>query len=106
MLGQIHVRALDRDSNNAVGTCRETRRKLVRSSLKRSEACWEFVGSLPGVRWELAEGDRELARMAFGVHWKNTKRLAGRLSRVAEKFTRTLFLKPIEVYKYHKISCI
>ncbi|RWW40451.1 hypothetical protein BHE74_00054134, partial [Ensete ventricosum] len=71
-----------------------------------SEACWEFTGSWPkgskacrklaegigsllGVRRELTEGDRELARMASGVRRKKTKRLAGRSSEVAEKLTES-----------------
>ncbi|RRT70438.1 hypothetical protein B296_00018878 [Ensete ventricosum] len=41
---------------------------FVRSSLKGSKAYREFAGSLLGVHRERAEGDRELAKMASGVH--------------------------------------
>ncbi|RRT48185.1 hypothetical protein B296_00031749 [Ensete ventricosum] len=61
--------------DDAVGTRRETRWKLA-----------EGIGGLSGVRRELVEGDRELARKASRVHRKKTKRLVGRLSGVAEKF--------------------
>ncbi|RWW19813.1 hypothetical protein GW17_00016107 [Ensete ventricosum] len=52
--------------DDAVETYRETRRKLA-----------ECIRSLSGVRWELTEGDWELARMESGVHRKKTKRLIG-----------------------------
>ncbi|RZS23013.1 hypothetical protein BHM03_00055868 [Ensete ventricosum] len=74
MLGLSQVRVSGRSSNDVVGTCQETRRKLA-----------EGIGDFPGVRWELAEGDRELARKASRVHRKKTKRLIGRSSEVTEK---------------------
>ncbi|RRT70264.1 hypothetical protein B296_00027668 [Ensete ventricosum] len=85
-------------------------REFTGSSSKGSEACLEFVKSLPkvseacrryqklvdgiesllGVRRELAEGDRELARMTLGVHRKKTKRLAEGLLEVDQKACRKL----------------
>ncbi|RWV99668.1 hypothetical protein GW17_00037418 [Ensete ventricosum] len=56
--------------------------RLVERLPKVSEAYQE---SLLGVRWELAEGVRELARVALGVRRKKTKRLVGRLSGFTEK---------------------
>ncbi|RWV89279.1 hypothetical protein GW17_00048575, partial [Ensete ventricosum] len=47
----------------------------------------EGIGGWLGVRQELVEGDRELARKASGVSRKKTKSLTGRSSGVTEKFT-------------------
>ncbi|RWW05287.1 hypothetical protein GW17_00031444, partial [Ensete ventricosum] len=55
--------------------------------MKGLEACQEFVRSLLGARQELAEGNRELVRMASGAHQKKTKRLTRRSSGVSEKLT-------------------
>ncbi|RWW44527.1 hypothetical protein BHE74_00049710 [Ensete ventricosum] len=81
--------------------------KFAGSSPKRLEACQEFagsspkvtyvfarssskaIGSLSGVRWELSKGDRELAKMASGVHRKKTKRLTRRSSEVVEKLAES-----------------
>ncbi|RWW71759.1 hypothetical protein BHE74_00020473 [Ensete ventricosum] len=64
--------------DDAVGTRRETRWKLA-----------EGIGGLSGVRRELVEGDRELARKTSRVHRKKTKRLVGRFLGVAEKLAGT-----------------
>ncbi|RWV97603.1 hypothetical protein GW17_00039597 [Ensete ventricosum] len=53
MLGQSQVRASSQGSDEVVGTCQETHRKLA-----------EGIGSLLEVRGELAEGIRGLS----GVH--------------------------------------
>ncbi|RWW23572.1 hypothetical protein GW17_00012178 [Ensete ventricosum] len=34
---------------------------------------WELIESSPGVRWELAKGDRDLTRNASGVRQKMTE---------------------------------
>ncbi|RWW58715.1 hypothetical protein BHE74_00034395 [Ensete ventricosum] len=85
MFGRNQVRASGRDSDDVVGT----RREIAESSPKVLRACWEFTGSslkvsgacrefagssprviggLPGVHWELTEGDRGLARSPMGAH--------------------------------------
>ncbi|RWW59430.1 hypothetical protein BHE74_00033639 [Ensete ventricosum] len=104
---RVKSRASDWGSNDAVGTRRETRRKLaegIRSLLGVLRELAEGIRGLPGVHrklaecirsllgvhWELTEGDRELARLALGVHRKKTKRLTGRSSgRFAKKFVES-----------------
>ncbi|RZS09630.1 hypothetical protein BHM03_00040729 [Ensete ventricosum] len=103
MCARVKSEASGRGSDDALGTHRETRQNLA-----------EAIGSLPGVRRELAEGiragrefveslpkvseacweftgacrsNRELARMVSGVHWKKIKRLIGRSLADIEKFT-------------------
>ncbi|RWV82048.1 hypothetical protein GW17_00056482 [Ensete ventricosum] len=64
MLGQSQVWASGWDSDDVVGTHRETRWMLAKGT-----------EGLLGVRWKLTIGDRELDRKASGVRYKMTKRL-------------------------------
>ncbi|RZR90103.1 hypothetical protein BHM03_00017927 [Ensete ventricosum] len=61
----------------------------------------EGIRSLTGVRWELAEGDRELAKWRQGVRQKKTKRLVGRSLRVAKKLTGRFDLHPKKIDSGH-----
>ncbi|RWW71286.1 hypothetical protein BHE74_00020981 [Ensete ventricosum] len=64
MAKRVTDQASGQGLDDVVGTRQETRWKLVK-----------VFGGLLGVRWELAEGNRELARKASRVRQKMTKRL-------------------------------
>ncbi|RWW05443.1 hypothetical protein GW17_00031285 [Ensete ventricosum] len=65
------------------------KRRSGNSPRDSSEAAKGIEG-LPRVRRGLAEGDRELARKASGVHRNKTKRLTGRSSEIIEKLAGRL----------------
>ncbi|RWV95189.1 hypothetical protein GW17_00042210 [Ensete ventricosum] len=90
ILGRSQVRALGQNSDDVVRTPREfagsspkvsgAYRDFARSLQMVLGACREFIGRLPkviwglsGVRRELTEGDRGLARNAPGVRQKMTE---------------------------------
>ncbi|RRT73858.1 hypothetical protein B296_00017642 [Ensete ventricosum] len=60
----------------------ELAKRLVGSSSK-------FSGGLLGVRWEIAEGNRDLARKASRVRQKMTKRLTRSSLEVVRKIAGT-----------------
>ncbi|RWW42432.1 hypothetical protein BHE74_00052027, partial [Ensete ventricosum] len=75
----------------------EACREFAKSSLKGSEACWEFIESLPRVSKACREFARSLSKeiRSFlpgwrqGVRQKKTEKLARRSSGVAEKLIRS-----------------